>query len=147
MVPGTITGAVVVVLEATSSDAGLRFSIQTAAGVYPALAFFAALPGTSLDALTYDETNGTGATTLVQEAATGGVTWMQSSAGNPNVGAFSLVVTSPGPIVPIDGGTRWPSPQGSLGVLLMPVGALTDAGIGAAVNTPGGVCACGTLCN
>ena len=152
MVPGTITNlpygpTLVVRLAAAFSAAGLTFSIQTGANVYPALTFFGSLPGDSLLTGTYDETNGTGATTTVQEAATGGVTWTQVSASNTNVGAFSLVVTDAGPAVSVDGGTSWPSPQGSLGAVLVPVGTLTDAGIAVAVNTPGNVCACGSLCN
>lgn len=140
-------GASVVTLSATSSADGLRFSIQTGADIYPALTFFASLPGTTLEAITYDALNGTGATTLVTEAATGGITWMQTSAANASAGAFALVLTDAGPAVAIDGGTHWPAPQGSLGALLVPVGSETDAGLGVAVNTNGLGCACGTLCH
>lgn len=150
MVPGTIsnnTSTVVVVLGATSGADGLRFSIRTPADVYPSLTFFAALPGTTLEAITYDDTNGTAATTLVQEAATGGVTWLQTSAALATLGAFRLVLTDAGPAVAVDGGTSWPSPQGSLGAILVPVGTLTDAGIGVAAYSTGGFCACGSLCD
>jgi hypothetical protein len=147
MVPGTIISTVVVVLGASFGADGLRFSIQTPPDVYPSLAFFAALPGNTLEAIPYDDTNGTGATTLVQEAATGGVTWVQTSAAHAALGAFRLVVTDAGPAVTLDGGTSWPSPQGSLGAILVPLEGLTDAGIGVAAYSTGGYCACGSLCD
>jgi hypothetical protein len=124
-----LTGSVVVVLTGTSTAQGLSFSILSPEGDYPALQFFASLPGTSLEAMTYDATNGTGASTRVEEAPTGGVTWQQASAANVDVGSFSLALTDAGPSVPIDGGTRWPTPQGTLTATLLPVGGLTDAGL------------------
>jgi hypothetical protein len=134
-----LTGSVVVELGATSTAEGLRFSIQSLQGDYPALQFFAALPGTTLEAVTYDETNGTGATTLVEEAPAGGVTWRQASAENADAGSFSLVLTDAGESVAIDGGTGWPAPQGCLMASLVPVGTLTDAGVLVVVNAPSGV--------
>ena len=131
-----ITGSVVVGLTGTSTAQGLTFSILSPDGDYPALQFFASLPGNTLQALTYDATNGTGATTHVEEAPTGGVIWQQASAENVDVGTFSLVVTDAGPSVPIDGGTRWAAPQGSLTATLLPVGSLTDAGLLVYVGTP-----------
>jgi hypothetical protein len=56
-------------------------------------------------------------------------------------------VTDAGPAVTLDGGTSWPTPHGSLGAILVPVGALTDAGIGVAAYSTGGFCVCGSLCN
>ncbi|MGO9828503.1 MAG: hypothetical protein ACLPJH_00040 [Myxococcaceae bacterium] len=127
---GAICGSMFVVFSATSSAAsGLRFSIHSAGDEYPALAFFAALPGTSLEALTYDATNGAAATTVVQETPTGGTTWTQASATAANVGTFSLTITDTGQAVVTDAGTSWPSPQGFLTATLEPVGTLTDAGI------------------
>jgi hypothetical protein len=131
-----LTGSVVVELGATSTAVGLRFSIQSPPGDYPALQFFAALPGTTLEAITYDETNGTGATTLVEEAPAGGVTWTQASAQTADTGSFSLVLTDAGVSAAIDGGTRWPAPQGTLTATLVPVGTLTDAGLLVLVYAP-----------
>jgi hypothetical protein len=134
-----LTGSVVVVLGATSTPGGLRFSIQSQQGDYPALQFFAALPGTTLEAVTYDETDGTGATTLVEEAPTGGVTWMQASAETADTGTFSLTLTDAGESIAVDGGTSWPAPQGCLTATLVPLGTLTDAGLLVLVNAPTGV--------
>jgi hypothetical protein len=124
-----IIGFVLVDVGATSSTSGLRFSIQSLPNLYPSVAFEAALPGISLEALTYDVTNDTAATTTVQETATGGVTWTQVSAAEAQVGTFSLALTDAGEATPIDGGTAWLSPQGNLTVTLVPEGTLTDAGI------------------
>ena len=124
-----LTGSVVVVLTGTATAPGLSFTILSPDGDYPALQFFASLPGTSLEAITYDDTNGTGASTRVEEAPTGGVIWQQASAADVDVGTFSLVLTDAGASVPIDGGTLWPAPQGTLTVTLLPVGTLTDAGL------------------
>ncbi len=134
---GAICGSMVVAFGATSSPtSGLRFSLYSAAGDYPALAFFAALPGTSLEAITYDATNGAAATTVVQETPTGGTTWTQASASAANVGTFSLTVTDTGEAVVTDAGTSWPSPQGFLTATLEPLGTLTDAGILLYVSFP-----------
>jgi len=76
------------------------------------------------------------ASTRVEEAPAGGVTWQQASAANVDVGTFSLVLTDAGASVPIDGGTLWPAPQGSLTATLVPVGTLTDAGLLVYVGTP-----------
>ncbi len=142
---GAICSSVVVVVGATSSANGLRFTIQSSAGDYPALAFFASLPGTSPQAITYDVTNGSAATTLVQETPTGGTLWTQSSATNAAVGSFSLALLDAGEALATDAGTSWPSPQGSLTATLEPVGTLTDAGIALYVSFPpnGGVCDAG----
>lgn len=131
-----LTGSVVVVLTGTATAPGLSFTILSPDGDYPALQFFASLPGTSLEAITYDDTNGTGASTRVEEAPTGGVIWQQASAADVDVGTFSLVLTDAGASVPIDGGTLWPAPQGTLTVTLLPVGTLTDAGLLVYVGTP-----------
>jgi hypothetical protein len=145
MALSTFPGAVVVTLGATSTQSGLRFTIQSAANAYPSLSVFAALPGTSLEALVYDASNGSGATTLVYEAPTGGILWVQASAQDGDVGTFSLSVSDAGPAVPIDGGMSWPSPQAVFSAALLPVGTLTDAGLDVAVTT-GAPCACGTVC-
>ena len=137
-----ITGSVVVGLTGTSTAQGLTFSILSPGGDYPSLQFFASLPGDTLQALTYDATNGTGASTHVEEAPTGGVIWQQASAENVDVGTFSLVVTDPGPSVPSDGGTRWPAPQGTLTATLLPVDSLTDAGLLVYVGTPAPAVGC-----
>ena len=134
-----LTGSVVVELGATSTAEGLRFSVQSPQGDYPALQFFAALPGATLEAITYDETNGTGATTLVEEAPTGGVTWTQASAETADTGSFSLTLTDAGESIAIDGGTSWPAPKGCLAARLVPLGTLTDAGLLVLVNAPTGV--------
>jgi hypothetical protein len=131
-----LTGGGVVVLGATSTANGLRLTIQSPPGTYPSVNFFAALPGNSLEAITYDETNGSAATTLVVEAATGGVTWFQASAENADTGSFSLTLTDAGEAVPVDGGISWPAPQGCLSATLLPNGNLTDAGLGLVVNAP-----------
>ncbi len=131
---GAITGSVVVVLGATSASDGLRFFIQSPLNDFPSVAFAAALPGTSLASLTYDDTNGTAASTTVQEAATGGVTWVQVSDQVAQVGTFSLAITDPGQVEATDGGTAWPSPHGGLAATLVPLGTLTDAGIAVAVS-------------
>jgi len=127
---------VVVVVGGTSSTGGLRFTIQSSAGDYPALTFFAALPGSSLQAITYDVTNGTAATTVVQETPTGGTSWTQASATNAAVGSFSLAFLDAGEAVATDAGTSWPSPQGSLTATLEPLGTLTDAGISLYISFP-----------
>jgi hypothetical protein len=140
--PGTavVCGAIAnpgvgVVIDATSTaSGGLRLSIQTPAGEYPAVAFFAALPGTELQAVTYDATVGAAANTMVVEAPTGGTAWTQVSAQNADVGTFSLVLADAGQAVPVDGGTSWPTPQGALNATLVPVGTLVDAGVGIAVS-------------
>jgi hypothetical protein len=124
-----ITGQVVVVLGGISSDAGLSFYVQTPPQHYPALTFLAELPGTTLDAGTYDETNTLSAASTVQEAATGGVVWVQDFNSQLAVGTFTLVLYSVGPPSPIDGGTAWLLPQGYLWVTLVPLGNVTDAGI------------------
>jgi hypothetical protein len=125
-----ITGSTSVALDSTYSPAGgLRFSMDSVADTYPSLSFQAALPGTELLAITYDDTNGTAAGTTVQEAATGGITWTQVSAQGAQTGSFSLTLSDAGEAVVLDAGTLWPAPQGSLTVTLVPVGALTDAGI------------------
>ncbi len=127
---GAITGSSVVSLGSTYSvPDGLRFFIQSPADVYPALGFEAALPGTALQALTYDDTNGTAASTTVQEAATGGITWTQVSEQESTVGTFALLLSDAGESEATDGGTGWPSPQGCLTATLVPVGTLTDAGV------------------
>ncbi len=124
----------VVVLGATSTTDGLRFFIQSPVNAFPSLAFAAALPGTELQALTYNASNGTAASTTVQEAATGGITWAQVSDRVAQVGTFSLGLTDVGPTESIDGGTGWPSPQGSLSATLLPLGTVTDAGIAVSVS-------------
>jgi hypothetical protein len=131
-----LTGSDLVLLGATSTADGLRLTIQSPPGTYPSVAFFAALPGTVLQAITYDETNGTAATTLVREAVTGGVTWTQASAEDAVTGSFSLVLSDAGQAVAIDGGTSWPAPQGCLTATLLPLGNLTDAGLGLVINAP-----------
>jgi hypothetical protein len=131
-----LMGGGVVMLGATFNATGLRVSIQSPPDIYPSVVFFAALPGTSLQAITYDETNGTAATTLVMEAQTGGVTWFQASAADAETGTFSLTITDAGQAVAVDGGTSWPAPQGCLSVTLLPEGNLTDAGLGLVVNAP-----------
>jgi len=133
---GALCGSVVVALGASASPQGVSFFIQSPAGDFPALAFYATLPGTSLQAITYDESNGSGATTVVQEAATGGSQWTQTSGASGSVGSFSLVLTDAGVAVPTDGGTSWPSPQGMLTVTLEPTGTLNDAGLAVAVSFP-----------
>ena len=149
---GALCASVVVNVGATSSSsAGLRFSIQSLTGDFPALAFFASLPGTSLEALTYDETNASAATTIVREAATGGTVWTQTSGASGTLGSFSLTILDAGEAVATDAGTEWPSPTGSLTGTLVPVGTLTDAGllIGVSFPTPAGL-ACqpdGGVCN
>jgi hypothetical protein len=130
-----ITGSVLVVPGATYSSAGgLRFFIQSPAGDYPALTFQAALPGNALQTLTYDDSNGTAASTTVQEAATGGVSWTQVSTDDTQAGTFSLALTDAGVAEVTDGGTCWPAPQGSLTATLVPMGTLTDAGLTVYVN-------------
>jgi hypothetical protein len=125
-----IIGSTEVMLDSSyAPSAGLRFSIQSTVDAYPSLAFNAALPGTQLLAITYDDTNGTAAGTTVQEAATGGITWTQVSAQGTQTGSFSLALTDAGEALSIDGGTLWPAPQGSLTVTLVPLGTLTDAGV------------------
>jgi hypothetical protein len=135
-----MTGSVVVGLSATSTAQGLSFSILSPDGDFPSVQFFASLPGSALEAITYDDTNGTGASTRVEEAPAGGVIWQQASAANVDVGTFSLVLTDAGPSVPIDGGTSWPAPQGPpqglLTATLLPVGTLTDAGLLLTVYAP-----------
>ena len=126
---GALCGSVIVVLDATSSADGLRLSIQSPVGDYPALAFFASLPGPSLQAITYDATNGSAATTVVQESPTAGVLWTQTSAANASIGSFSLTIADAGEAVSFDGGIRWPSAEGSLTATLQPTGTLTDAGL------------------
>ncbi len=133
---GALCSQGVVVLSATATAQGLRFSLQSPTGDYPALAFFAALPGTSLQALTYDVTNGTGATTLVQESPSGGTQWTQAASATVNVGSFSLTIADAGEALATDAGTSWPAPQGCLTATLLPVGTLTDAGLGVSVAFP-----------
>jgi len=135
LVCGAIASSVGVVIDAASTaSGGLRVSIQTPAGEYPAVAFFAALPGTELQAVTYDATVGAAANTMVVEAPTGGTAWTQVSAQNADVGTFSLVLADAGQAVAVDGGTSWPTPQGALNATLVPVGTLVDAGVGIAVS-------------
>jgi hypothetical protein len=118
----------------------LRFFIQSPAGDYPAMTFQAALPGNAPQPIVYDDTNGTAASTTVQEAATGGVSWTQVSTSETQVGSFSLSFTDAGESQSTDGGTCWPSPQGALSATLLPVGTLTDAGLSVfvAFNPPAG---------
>jgi len=124
-------------VQATFSTAGLRFALATPEGRYPALIFYAALPGTALQAVTYDEGGGAAATTAVLEAATGGTVWTQATAAEANVGSFVLSVTDAGASESTDGGTRWPAPQGCLLASLQPQGQLTDAGVVVSVIFPG----------
>lgn len=127
---GAINGSVVVDLGSTYSSAdGLRFFIQSPVNDYPALAFQAALPGTALQAVTYDDSNGTAAGTSVQEAATGGISWTQVSASGAETGSFSLSLIDAGEAEATDGGTFWPAPQGTLSATLVPLGTATDAGV------------------
>ncbi len=126
---GAITGSVVVTLGVTSSSAGLSFLVQSLPGVYPALSFVAELPGPFLQAITYDDTNALSASTTVQEAATGGVLWVQAFASAGDAGTFGLVLSDAGPTASTDAGLTWPSPQGVLYGALVPTGDITDAGI------------------
>jgi hypothetical protein len=126
---GTITGTVVVSLGATSSAAGLRFFVHSLSGIYPAFAFLAELPGPSLQAITYDDTNALSASTTVQEAATGGVLWVQAFPPATDAGSFTLELSDAGPVESTDAGLAWPSPQGNLYGALVPTGDVTDAGI------------------
>lgn len=126
---GAITGNVVVTLGATSSSAGVSFFVQSLPGDYPALSFAAELPGPSLLAITYDDTNTLSARTTVQEAATGGVLWVQAFPSAGDAGSFGLVLTDAGPTESTDAGLQWLSPQGTLSGTLVPTGDITDAGI------------------
>lgn len=131
---GTITGFVVVTLGATSSAGGVRFLVQSLSGVYPAFTFLAELSGPSLQAITYDDTNALSASTTVQEAATGGVLWVQAFPPAADAGSFTLALSDAGPVESTDGGLAWPSPQGSLYGALVPTGDVTDAGISYILN-------------
>jgi hypothetical protein len=128
------SAAVPVVIDATSTASGLRLSILSVANGYPALAFFATLPGEALLAITYDATNGAAASTTVVESPTGGTTWRQVSAQGASVGTFSLMLLDAGEAVAIDGGTEWPAPEGTLTGTLVPLGTLVDAGVGIGVS-------------
>jgi len=136
-----ITGAIstnypglVVTLGAGTSGAGLHFAVQTLPESYPALSFLAELPGPWLQAITYDDTNALSASTTVQEAATGGVLWVQTFPSALDAGTFSLALTDAGPSQSTDAGLDWPSPQGVLSLTLVPTSDVTDAGISVSVT-------------